>query len=475
MAADQTATVIGRPRPVRDRAGWEAFDGMVLVREPLLDAVSPDVDHLRAEMAALVEDMKAESSQIKRAALGVRVAALLDRIERRLKLKPVRLQNRDRSTAASIAQVQAIGANPDPDLLGYSKVPTDGAPIVFADYDELSVPRGQLGRHATVTFAKDMSKVPVQYAVVEAADVMVSHDFNGDVVPGYDAMEAPAGKLRAVAGNGRAAGIQLAYAKDTASRYVAGLIEDADLLQLDEDVIRSLKQPMLVRIMDHADVSADIGDKTNSSGMAGFSAVEQAKNDAERVDFESLSFTEDGAPTLDALVSFVQAMPLSEQATLAPDGTPTTQALDRLMAATFNRAYANDDLVKLYSQSLDAEIKNVLFGMAQAAGDMAALAGKGEYDIRGYVTDAAGMAATAKRAGQPLSRLAEQRDITMPEATNDVAAMFARNARSAKRIAEALRSLARAALAEADDDAEDMFGPKEKRAPGELIASAMAA
>ena len=473
MADQETNIVIGRPRPVRDRAGWEAFDGLVLVRESMLDSVSPGVEALRAEMAAAVEAMKAEASPIKRAALGVRVAALLDRIEKRLKLKPVRLQNRDRSTAASVGQVRAIGANPDPDLLGYSKEPTSGAPIVFADYDELPFPRSQLGRHGTVTFAKDMSKIPVQYAVVEAFDVMVSHDANGDIIAGYDLMEAP-GKLRAVAGNGRAAGIQLAYRNENAAAYIAGLIEDSDLLQIDDDVIRGLKQPMLVRIMDHADVTADIGDKTNSSGMAGFSAVEQAKNDAERVDFESLSFTEDGAPTLDALVKFVQAMPLSEQATLAPDGTPTTQALDRLMAATFNRAYANDDLVKLYSQSLDAEIKNVLFGMAQAAGDMAALAGKGEYDIRTFVTDAAGMAATAKRAGQPLSRLAEQRDMTMPEATNDIAAMFARNARSAKRIAEALRSLARASLAEADDDAEDMFGPKEKRPPGDLIAAAMA-
>ena len=46
-----------------------------------------------------------------------------------------------------------------------------------------------------MTFTKDMSKSPVQFAVVEAGDVIVSYDFNGSPV----------------AGNGRAAGIQLAY------------------------------------------------------------------------------------------------------------------------------------------------------------------------------------------------------------------------------------------------------------------------
>lgn len=68
-------------------------------------------------------------------------------------------------------------------------------PSCSHDYDELTLPAGQLGRKATVTFTKDMSKSPVQFAVVEAGDVIVSYDFNGSPV----------------AGNGRAAGIQLAY------------------------------------------------------------------------------------------------------------------------------------------------------------------------------------------------------------------------------------------------------------------------
>lgn len=454
---------------------WALFDGPVEVRTVLLDfAESPVLAQLTAELVAAIETHE-YATGLARLTLAARIRTLTARIERRMNLQPVKLQNRDRSTAASIAQVQSIAKNPDPDLLGYNKTPTEGAPIVFADYDEMSIPAALLGRKATVTFTKDMTKAPVQFAVVPAGDVMVSHDFNGMPVAGYDALEAPAGKLRAVAGNGRAAGIQLAFEKGTATNYVAGLIEEADMLQLDANAIAALARPMLVRIMRHGDVTADIGDKTNSSGMAGFSAVEQAKTDADRIDFANLSFNDDGTPTLDALTRFVQAMPIAEQAALAPDGSPTNQALDRLMAATFNRAYQNDDLVKLYSQSLDPEIKNVLFGMAQAAGDMAALQGKGEYDIRSFVTDAATMASNAKRSGLPLSRIAEQRDMGMADESNDIAALFARNARSAKRIADALRSLARAALAQADAEDEDMFGPVAKVPPADLVREATGA
>jgi hypothetical protein len=113
--------------------------------------------------------------------------------------------------------------------------------------------------------------------------------------------------------------------------------------------------------------------------------------------------------------------------------------------------------------------------MAQAAGDMAALGGLAGYDIRPFVTDAAVLASNAKRSGLPLARMAEQRDMAMPDEANDIAAMFARYARGPRRIGDALRSLARAALAEAEDEGQDMFGPKDKRAPAQLVREGMAA
>jgi hypothetical protein len=326
----------------------------------VLDFVETDASRalateLRAALAAL------DAAQgLERIRLGARAAALAERLQRRKTLQPVRLQNGDRSTAASIAQVQSIAKKPDFDLLGFSKVATEGAPMAFADFDDVAIPAGLLGRKGTVTFTKDMTKVPIQYAVVPADAVMVSHDAFGAVVPGYELPEAPAGKLRAVAGNGRAAGIKQAYEIGTASGYKDALIEEAELLQLDAAAIERVDRLMLVRLMRHEDVTADIGDKTNSSGTAGLSALEQAKTDGARVDFGTLAFNDDGVPTHDAIVRFVRSMPLAEQATLAPDGAPTTQAVDRLVAATFARAYDSDALVKLYAQALDPDQERAL-------------------------------------------------------------------------------------------------------------------
>jgi hypothetical protein len=455
-------------------AAWAAFDGVVPAHTVgLLDYVgSPGYQMLLAELDTATRALEAARG-LERIRVSAQVLALAQRVRRRQSLQPVILQNRDRSTAASVAQVQSIAKAPDFDLLGFSKVATEGAPMVFADFDDVRIPAGLLGRKGTVTFTKDMTKVPIQYAVVPADSLMTSHDAFGAAVEGYDLPEAPAGRLRAIAGNGRAAGIIQAYAIGTAEGYRAGLIDEADLLQLDAAAIQAVDRPVLVRLTRHEDVTADIGDKTNSSGTAGLSALEHAKNDGARINFATLDFNDDGVPTHEAIVRFVQSMPLAEQATLAPDGAPTTQAVDRLMAATFARAYDSDALVTLYAQALDPEIKNVLSGMAQAAGDMAALAGKGDYDIRPFVTDAATMASNAKRAGLPLARIAEQRDMAMPDEANDIAGLFARSARSAKRIGDTLRALARSALEEADSETEDMFGPKEKRPAGALVALAV--
>ena len=54
--------------------------------------------------------------------------------------------------------------------------------MVFSDYEEVRIPARQLGRKDRVTFATDKSKVSVQNAVVEAHDVMVSHDSHGAAV-----------------------------------------------------------------------------------------------------------------------------------------------------------------------------------------------------------------------------------------------------------------------------------------------------
>ena len=83
-----------------------------------------------------------------------------------------------------------------------------------------------LGREETVTAASG-HKIPVRYAAVEADALLPSNQADGTANPEYTT--GLPGRIRVVAGNGRAAGIQGAYAKGTAQAYRSGIGTNAAL------------------------------------------------------------------------------------------------------------------------------------------------------------------------------------------------------------------------------------------------------
>jgi len=59
-----------------------------------------------------------------------------------------------------------------------------------------------------------------------------------------------------------------------------------------------MRQPILVRVMPRKDIRADLADASNTAQSAALSPMEQAANDARRVDIAQLAFDEEtGAPT----------------------------------------------------------------------------------------------------------------------------------------------------------------------------------
>lgn len=364
-------------------------------------------------------------------------------------LKHVVLQNRDREGAASIAQMQQIASNPDYNRVSISRQLGEGSPVVI---DEVNLPDDQRGREEVAVDGQGRS-IRTRYAVVEAADLLASHTADGQAVKGYERGEG--GKMRAVAGNGRVAGIQRAYTNGRATSYRTAMQFDP-LHGIDPQVIAGMQSPVLVRTMSPVDVTADIGDRTNTTGVSQLSPVEQAKNDARRVDVAGLEFDDNGDPTPDSVRRFVQGMPESERGNLMDaSGQYGRQAIDRLMAAVFWKAYGDADLVQLYAQATDPEAKTVLNALADAAGPMAQLAGTA-VDIRDVVAEAAKAAVNAKRKGLKLADFARTQDMTMTSDTQAVVDFFAQNIRSAKRIGEGLRSAAQFALD--NQGGSDMFG-----------------
>ncbi len=361
------------------------------------------------------------------------------------------LQNRDRSTPGSIEQMQRIAAAPDYGRLGFSRDFANGAPVVT----DANIDPAQLGR-ADIAVASDGRRIPVQYAVVEADTVLPSNRVDGSPNAEY---ATAADRMRAIAGNGRIAGLQAAAQRGTNAQYVQELANDT-MHGINPQVIAAMRAPVLVRIMPQEQVTDDIGDVSNTTANLQLSAVEQSRNDAQRVDLSVLEFAEDGGVTAKAVRQFVQAMPQAERgALLDVNGQPTKQAVDRLHAAVFSSAYGNDQLVRLYAQAQDPEARLILSALAKLAPKFARLEGAGALDIRPIVTQAAEIAVNARRNGTPLAQAAQQLDIAADPLVGVVLKLFAQNPRSNKLVIEKLGNAVDMAYAEAFKPDADMFGP----------------
>lgn len=370
-------------------------------------------------------------------------------------------QNRDRSGKGSVAQMQKIAAAPDYSLVGPSKVLAEGAPVIISD---VQIPARLRGRVDTAT-ASNGQRFPVQYAVVPASELTASNMADGTVNPLYGDMNVPG--LRAIAGNGRIAGIQEAYRRKTTQPYVAELMSDTSHGVTPEE-IASVPNPVLVRIIPKSLVPANIGDLSNVSGIAGLEPVDRAKNDLKRLtgkfDITGLQFTEEGSPQLSTLRQFIQAMPESEQSELInkSTGLPNPDASSRLMNAIFYGAYENDALIDLYAATTNPDAKMYLNSLARVAPKMVKIVGTGDYDIRQKVVEAIENLVSAVRQGVPIKEMptfVKQGAIGLDPYAQKIMEFIADSGRSTKRIAEGLSRLADASIAASQISQEpDMFG-----------------
>jgi hypothetical protein len=365
-------------------------------------------------------------------------------------------QNRDRSTQASILQMQNIAANPDYSRVSESKEFGTGAPVTISTFD---LPSKFLGNTDTATLP-DGTKVPVMYSVVPAAMVHSSNLADGTIDPLYMNMQQDG--LRAIAGNGRIAGLKAAYTRGTAEDYKNQLIADKNH-GVNPEVIKLMPNPVLVRIMPQSYVTPNIADLSNRPTIARLSPVETAKNDIRRFDLGGLEFNEDGTPSGKTLMQFINAMPIEERTELTDkSGRPTTQAIDRLANAIFQKAYGSDALIDLYAQAADPEAKTILNALARVAPKMAQLEGAGEYDVRNAIIQAAELAVNARRTGMNLKTAAQQIGLDVDPNSALVLDMFADNVRSGKRIGERLGALADEAIKQTQAGT-DIFGEVPKR------------
>lgn len=372
------------------------------------------------------------------------------------------LQNRDRSTPASVAQMQGIANNPDYLRLGSSNVATVGAPIVFGN---VQLNEAQLGNETIVTDERG-NRYPMQYAVVDAEDMLASNNADGTPNDSYATFQG----LRAIGGNGRLAGMQAAYQRGTADSYRTELEGDT-AHGINPEVIKEFKNPVLVRLMDPAMVDESTADNFNITGTQAMDTVSLAKNDSRRVDLNKLEFKNDGSLTDDAVKRFVAAMPVTEQNELiGTNGQPTKAAGERAEAAVFQKAYNNDELTNLVFSDTSEESKNIRRALNEVAPFMLQLEGMGEYDFRQQLNEAVMKAITAKRNGLSLEEAARQKGIDDHPLVNHIVQMFADNARSGRKIADNLQKLAALSAIEGKFIEDQLFEAMiQRRTPEEIV------
>jgi hypothetical protein len=355
-----------------------------------------------------------------------------------------------------------IANEPDYSRVSMSRDYGTGAPIVAgSEVDPI-----RLGRSDTVT-GSDGKKVPVQYGVIEASEVIPSHNADGTKNPSYVDPNVPA--FRAIT-NGRVAGLQAAYNQGTAGNYRTALLSD-DLHGVSREVIEGMQNPMLVRVMPMDQVNKNTGDVSNTGAGLSFNIVEQAKNDTNRIDLGKVSFTDTGDITPQTVRDFIKAMPDTERGNLIDkQGNPTKQAVERVDAAIFQQAYENDKLTELAFQAQDEEARNIVRALNMAASKAIRLGEAGDYDVRPLVNEAVELAINARRNNLSLSDAARQVDITANPLANSIIRMFAENPRSAKAIGENLSNLFDNAYAESTKSGEDMFGAVPRRPVEQIIS-----
>ena len=335
------------------------------------------------------------------------------------------LQNRDRSRAASVNQMQSIARSPDYMRLGPSRTPDSGAPMVFAVGNDLSaIQPTHMGREDVAVMA-DGQRVPFRYAVVDANAVNPSNFADGTANPGFSSGEP--GALKAL-NNGRAAGMRAAHGAGNGLAYTAELIADATSHGVPVEAIRSTPNPMLVRVYSEDSNTSDMAAKSQGQGL-GMSPAELAQQDAPLIDLSALAVYEPGdiasAGNRDFVRSFVGGLQASGQ-DIAPlitaDGQLSQMGRQRIQAALVQAAYGDADLVQEMFDSTDTDIKaigEVLKSVAGAWAGMRKAAEIGainpETDITGNLMQAVRMIQSSRRNKTSIYDMINQRDIMTGE------------------------------------------------------------
>ncbi len=350
---------------------------------------------------------------------------------------PPEFQPRDRSRAASKAQISEIANKLNPEFLGDSPKASDGRPLVAP----VKMPDGQ-----------------TKYAVIS--------------------------------GNGRTEGIREAYNLDNeGSKKYSEFAKSKGA--------SDAKQPVYVGILDPNEIKdfPNFAKEANESATAQMSATERAKADAERLPSDLMNKfvasddgTIHGAANRDFVRGFVETVPSTERGTLQmPDGSLSQEGVARVRNAIFARAFGDSEAgltaIQRMSESTDNNVKNITNALLAKSGHLAALkeaAREGtrykEFDIAPDLGKAMEKYASLKDAGTSIDDYIKQGNLFGTETTSlqsRLMQVFDFHKRSAKAIRGILDNYLSAVEEIGNPNQQNLFGETNRPSAESVLEGAV--
>lgn len=265
---------------------------------------------------------------------------------------PQEYQNRNRSRSASTQQIRNIANKLNPEQVDYGNMSTDGAPIVSQD------------------------------GIVES-------------------------------GNGRVAGIKLAYKQGKANAY-------REYLEAQGYDTEGLQEPVLVRVRT-TDMTPEerrqFVTESNERTTLSLSATEKAKDDANiisRIATDFMGGDVDNVANAGFVRKFMQGISSTEAAELTDaEGRLSQTGKRRIEAALLFNAYGDERVVTDLFESSDNDIKSIGGALLDNAGQWAKMRQQAptELDLTNNVIEAVNLVKQARREGRSVQELVGQQDI----------------------------------------------------------------
>ncbi len=373
------------------------------------------------------------------------------------------------------------------------------------------------------------ARVNASYALIQAGDLVTSHDENLRKNPAYPQELQPRERDRAASelqvsgivhkldparlglsvdaangapivgadglvesGNARTIAMKRVYQANgqKASDYKQFLRDNAEQFGLTPEAVDAMKSPMLVRVRTSQVNRAEFARQANASTVAQMSPSEQAKSDAHRIDvMDDLAPDDAGdfanAASMPFIRRFMAKLPTTEQAGMIDaDGKLSTAGYTRVRNAVLAKAYGDSPVLMRMVESMDDNLRNVSKALLTAAPKVATMRDavkqgvRFDSDITPDLMAAVEELSRLKDSGTSISDALAQAGMfgdKYSQETRDLLQFLADNIRRPRRMADFIVAYMDALDSAGDPNQGTMFDEPTAPAKQDLIKAAKAA